>query len=72
MPRYRNSEPVNISNLLNHIHSLGVVSANNMRPIAIKRLLELGLIRQVWIGNYTLTEEGQRIRKGALDKSGTP
>lgn len=63
MPRYRDSEPVNIANLLNHIRSLGVVSANNMRPTAIKRLLELGFIRQVWIGNYALTEEGERARK---------
>jgi len=63
MSRYRNSEPGNIANLLNHIHSLGVVSANNMRPAAIKTLMERGYIKPVWIGNYALTEEGERARK---------
>jgi len=63
MPRGRGLGSANIVGLLNHIHSLGVIDDKGLRRGALKMLLKQGLVRQVWIGNYTLTEEGQRVRK---------
>jgi hypothetical protein len=52
--------------LLNHIHSLGVVSApDQISQAAVKKLLEMGYIRQVWIGSYALTEAGEHARRGS-------
>lgn len=39
--------------LLDHIHSLGVISENNSRPTDIESLLQRGLIHKVYIGNYS-------------------
>ena len=52
-------------NLLNHIHSLKLVSMpDQISHGDVKRLLDLGYIRQAWINTYALTEAGKRIRKG--------
>lgn len=50
--------------LLNHIHSLGVVSDNQLTRGDIATLLNRGWIHQVWIGNYSLTSAGKDARKG--------
>jgi hypothetical protein len=50
--------------LLNHIHSLHVVSVPDQIGHAdVKTLLKLGYIRLTWINAYALTPEGERARK---------
>lgn len=58
-PNYTNTQ-----NLLNHIHSLRVVSAPDQISITdASRLVSLGYLRQVWINNYALTKAGEKARK---------
>ena len=53
-------------NLLNHVHSLGVIHApDQVSHAAANKLLEMGYIRQVWIGTFALTEAGERVRREA-------
>ena len=55
--------------LLNHIHTLGIVSDNHIGPKDISLLLQHGWVRKVWIGNYALTEAGKRARRNNAVKA---
>jgi hypothetical protein len=55
--------------LLDHIHSLGVISENNSRPTDIEQLLKGGLIYRVYIGNYALTEKGKHARRQFVENT---
>lgn len=48
--------------LLNFIHSLHIVSENQIGPGDLAALHQQGWVRKVWIGNYILTEAGKRAR----------
>ena len=50
--------------LLNHIHSLGIVSDNQIGPGDLSALLEHGRI-----GNDALTDAGKRARKNNAVKA---
>ena len=56
--------------LLNFIHSLRVVSENQIGPGDLAALHQHGWVRKVWIGNYALTEAGKRARLTAFTGSG--
>jgi hypothetical protein len=68
MPRSRGSDPDQLIHLLNHIHSLGVVSDKDMRRSALRTLLRQGWIYPVWIGSYALTEAGKQARRAGGDR----
>lgn len=55
--------------LLNHIHSLGIVSENQIGPGDLLTLQQRGWVRKVWIGNYALTEAGKRARRNNAVKA---
>ena len=55
--------------LLNYIHSLSIVSENQLGRSDVHMLLEHGWIRKVWIGNYVLTDAGKRARRDAPAKA---
>lgn len=59
-----------IRTLLNYFTSLGVVSGKNMRGKEIQLLLKRGYIRQAYIGNYVLTEEGRRAHRESPTSTG--
>ena len=48
--------------LLNYIHSLRIVSDNEIGASEISTLLQKGWVRKIWIGNYALTDSGKRAR----------
>lgn len=54
---------VHTHDLLEHIASLRIASREQLGGGKVEDLLHAGLIRQVWIGNYTLTEAGHEARK---------
>ena len=47
---------------MNNIHSLGIASRDQVGGWQADTLLRQGLIHQVWIGNYALTEKGEQAR----------
>lgn len=56
--------PTQVQQLLEHIHSLHIVSVpDQLALIDANHLIELGYLRPVWINNYTLTAAGQRARR---------
>lgn len=48
---------------LNHIASLRIASRDEIGGGQVDDLLHTGLIEQVWIGSYKLTEKGHEARK---------
>lgn len=64
MPRAPRT-PTNIPQLLEHVHSLRVVSApDQISLVDANALMDLGYLRQCWINNYSLTPAGERARRG--------
>ena len=59
MPKGAKRE-TNLQMLLQHIHSLGIVSRDQIGGGEADDLLRMGLIRKVWIGSYALTEAGRK------------
>lgn len=51
------------ADVLAHIHSLGVASHKEIGSGYILALWNKGLIEQVWVGNYALTEAGEQARR---------
>lgn len=49
--------------LLEHIRSLRIASRDEIGGGQADDLLRAGLICMVWIGNYTLTEKGEKARR---------
>lgn len=52
-----------IDRMLNHIASLHVASRAQIGKANVKSLLAQGYIEQTWVGNYKLTEAGERRRR---------
>ena len=59
--------------LLKHIHSLrGVATVDEIGGMsAVDKLLKQGLIRQVWISNYALTDKGKQMVHGKMSQRAT-
>ena len=54
--------------LLKHIQSLGgVASREEVGSGAADTLIHEGLLQQVWIGSYALTEAGEQLIGGLRD-----
>ena len=51
------------ADVLAHIHSLGVASHEEIGRGYILALWHKGLIEQVWVGSYALTEAGEQARR---------
>lgn len=49
--------------LLTHIASLRIASREQIGGGEADDLLRAGLIRQLWIGSFVLTEKGEKARK---------
>ena len=68
MRRKQRAVNADIQQLLEHIHSLGGIAdreqiGNSMTDMLIRQ----GLLRQIWIGAYALTEAGEEWRRKGHD-----